>query len=84
MVAPDDDGYGAKAQLNRIYPKKTCHQKYTWWSMPGELDRQKLEKASFKYMVQDVLTLYAVLFQAAIHRAEYLRYRSDDDVMPLI
>ena len=35
MVAPDDDGYGAKAQLNRIYPKKTCHQEYTL--IPGRL-----------------------------------------------
>ena len=84
MVDPQNTGYGAKAQLNKIYPKNTCHQEYTWWSMPKELDRQKLEKATFKHVVKDVLTPYAVLFQAAIHRAEYLGYRSDEDVIPLI
>ena len=52
--------------------------------MPKELENQHLKTASFKHVVQDVLTPYAVLFKAAIRCAEYLCYQPEDDVMPLI
>ena len=84
LINPDSVGYGAEKQLLHLYPRKKSHVPYPWQHMPAQLDNESLDFCSKKHVVQDVLTPYAVLFEAARIRAEELNYQPDDDLMPII
>ena len=76
--------FGAKHQLPEIYPDRPCHVPYHWKNMPIDFKKQDLTDETLRHVVQDVMTPFAVLFSAAIKRADYLSYDRDRDVFPII
>ena len=78
-----DAGFGAKHQIEVIWPQKQYHQAYEWKSFGDALDRQKLPTKLLRHIIQDVLTPYGILYKAAIMRAEDLGMSEDDDVFPI-
>ena len=84
LIEPESAAYGAGRQLEVLYPGRNSHVPYPVWQMPEDLEREHLRPKCRRHVIQDVLTPYATLYTAAIRRAARLRYRAQDDIMPLI
>lgn len=86
FVAQDrpDNKCGAAAQLEEIYPGTGCVVDYDYRSMKPDFDNESLRLSTQRHVIQDVLTPYATLFQAAILQAETLGYQETRDIFPLM
>jgi hypothetical protein len=63
-------GFGAKRQMQSLWPGKNVHVPFEWWDFNKPFINQKLTVRAKRHCVQDVLTPYAVLFAAAIKRVK--------------
>lgn len=72
LIDLESPSYGARKQFEVLYPKKNCWQKYPWDEMPYNLENKHLRPKSRKHVIQEVLTPYATLFDAATKRAKKL------------
>ena len=78
-----ESGFGAKHQVEAIWPGETVHVPYDWKKMNNAYRTQRLNDVSKRHVVQDVLTPYAVLFASAIKRV--LADQADEkDIMPFV